>query len=107
MCLKFSKTVLCLGSENLLIGVFAGNAAPLPFRIKKAITTKFQLKAKDMDCGSNAVVSYSFQDDVDTFKIGSSDGKICLDQQLDHETKDVHNVIVLATDRGDDDTSHR
>ena len=62
----------------------------------------FQLKAKDMDCGSNAVVSYSFQDDVDAFKIGSGDGKICLDQQLDHETKDVHNVIVLATDRGEE-----
>ena len=60
----------------------------------------FQLKAKDMDCGSNAVVNYSFQDDVDTFKIGSGDGKICLVQDLDHEAKDVHNVIVLATDKG-------
>jgi hypothetical protein len=46
------------------------------------------------------VVSYSFQDDSDAFKIGTSDGKMCLAQQLDHEAKDVHNVIVLATDRG-------
>ena len=62
----------------------------------------FQLKAKDMDCGSNAVVRYSFQDEssVDAFKIGSNDGKMCLAQQLDHEAKDVHNVIVLATDKG-------
>jgi hypothetical protein len=26
---------------------------------------------------------------------------MCLAQQLDHEAKDVHNVIVLATDKGD------
>jgi hypothetical protein len=61
-----------------------------------------QLKAKDMDCGNNAIVHYSFQDEgSDTFKIGSNDGKMCLAQQLDHEAKDVHNVIVLATDKGD------
>jgi hypothetical protein len=56
-----------------------------------------------MDCGSNAVVQYSFQDEssVDSFKIGTNDGKMCLAQQLDHEAKDVHNVIVLATDKGD------
>jgi hypothetical protein len=55
-----------------------------------------------MDCGSNAVVQYSFQDEssVDSFKIGTNDGKMCLAQQLDHEAKDVHNVIVLATDKG-------
>ena len=55
-----------------------------------------------MDCGSNAIVNYSFQDESsgDTFNIGNKDGKMCLAQQLDHEAKDVHNVIVLATDKG-------
>ncbi len=61
------------------------------------------MKAKDVDCGSNAIVRYTFQDDVnDAFKIGSKDGKMCLTEKLDHETKDVHNVIVLATDKGKD-----
>jgi hypothetical protein len=59
-----------------------------------------------MDCGNNAIVHYSFQDEgSDTFKIGSNDGKMCLAQELDHEAKDVHNVIVLATDKGGLSTS--
>jgi len=54
-----------------------------------------------MDCGSNAVVHYTFQDDVgEAFKIGPKDGKMCLAETLDHESKDLHNVIVLATDKG-------
>ena len=85
-----------------LIWNFISNIIYKAFNLITMMFYNFQLKAKDMDCGSNAIVSYTFQDESssDTFNIGNKDGKMCLAQELDHEAKDVHNVIVLATDKG-------
>ncbi|XP_026678383.1 protein dachsous-like [Diaphorina citri] len=67
-------------------------------------TSIFQVFATDADAGSNGEVEYSInrrQSDKDgLFNIDSKSGLIFVNKALDFETKEVHELVVVAKDKG-------
>lgn len=67
-------------------------------------TSIIKVHATDADSGDNAVVEYTInrrQSDRDGFfDIDSSSGLIIVNKPLDFETKEVHELVVVAKDRG-------
>lgn len=69
-----------------------------------------QVSASDPDCGINAVVAYSFQEQKGTgspsslsplpFSVNGETGDICVTGILDYETRHVYEIPVVATDTG-------
>lgn len=68
-------------------------------------TSVIQVSAVDADAGSNGKVEYSInrrQSDKDSmFSIDSQTGLIAINKPLDFETKEVHELVVVARDHGD------
>ena len=73
--------------------VFVSENAP----IGKSIYT---LSATDKDSVSNSRIVYSLHNNTDAvyFSIGKSSGDIRLRRNLDRESRDVHNLFVIASD---------
>lgn len=67
-------------------------------------TSIIKVHATDADSGDNGVVEYTInhrQSDRDGFfDIDSSSGLIIVNKPLDFETKEVHELVVVAKDRG-------
>lgn len=67
-------------------------------------TSVLHVFATDTDAGENGEVEYSInrrQSDRDgMFKIDSKSGLIAVNRPLDFETKEVHELVVVAKDRG-------
>ena len=61
------------------------------------------ITATDADTGSNAALSYIIQsgNEDNMFSIEQTTGQILLHGQLDRETKDWHELVILATDTGE------
>ncbi|XP_041360351.1 cadherin-related tumor suppressor-like [Gigantopelta aegis] len=62
-----------------------------------------KVTATDADTGSNAALSYIIQggNEDNMFNIEQTTGQVLLQGQLDRETKDWYEVIILATDTGE------
>ncbi|XP_010288229.1 PREDICTED: protocadherin Fat 4-like, partial [Phaethon lepturus] len=59
------------------------------------------VSATDFDVGNNSVISYSFVNHSDDFRINNCTGEITLSSNLDHITADtVVTLIVIAADHG-------
>nr|CAD7256491.1 unnamed protein product [Timema shepardi]CAD7569152.1 unnamed protein product [Timema californicum] len=67
-------------------------------------TSVLRVHATDSDAGDNGEVEYSInrrQSDRDSmFRIDSETGLIAVNRPLDFETKDVHELVVVARDKG-------
>ncbi|XP_060532504.1 protein dachsous [Cylas formicarius] len=67
-------------------------------------TAVMQVSASDADIGDNSRVEYSInrrQSDKETmFKIDAATGTISVNKPLDFETKELHELVVVARDRG-------
>lgn len=67
-------------------------------------TTVLQVFAIDSDSGDNGQVEYSInrrQSDKDSmFKIDSTTGLIAVNKPLDFETKELHELVIVAKDHG-------
>ncbi|XP_075225232.1 protein dachsous-like [Lycorma delicatula] len=67
-------------------------------------TSVLQVFATDTDAGENGQIEYSInrrQSDRDgMFRIDASTGLIAVNKPLDFETKEVHELVVVAKDRG-------
>lgn len=67
-------------------------------------TTVLRVSATDADAGDNGQVEYSInrrQSDRDSmFRIDSSTGMIVVNKPLDFETKELHELVVVARDHG-------
>lgn len=67
-------------------------------------TSILQVRATDDDAGENGEVEYSInrrQSDRDNmFRIDSTTGMIVVNKPLDFETKELHELVVVAKDRG-------
>lgn len=67
-------------------------------------TTVLQVSATDNDAGENGQVEYSInrrQSDRDVmFKIDPSSGVISVNKPLDFETKELHELVIVARDHG-------
>lgn len=67
-------------------------------------TTVLQVSATDNDAGDNGQVEYSInrrQSDRDImFKIDSTTGVISVNKPLDFETKELHELVIVAKDHG-------
>lgn len=68
-------------------------------------TSILQVYATDVDDGDNGVVEYSIsrrQSDKDGyFAIDRNTGVISVNRPLDYETREVHELVVVAKDKGD------
>ncbi len=66
-------------------------------------TQVVKVSATDDDNGQNAEISYSITDgnEDECFIIDASTGQITLAKELDRETLDIYNLIVAATDGGE------
>lgn len=68
-------------------------------------TSIMQVYATDVDDGDNGAVEYSIsrrQSDKDGyFAIDRTTGVVSVNRPLDYETRDVHELVVVAKDRGD------
>ncbi|XP_063075464.1 protocadherin Fat 1a isoform X1 [Engraulis encrasicolus] len=70
-------------------------------------TSVIQVKATDLDSGSNGQVVYSLdptqesEDITELFAVNSETGWVTTLTELDRERKSKYNVAILATDRGD------
>lgn len=77
--------------------VSVSEAAPFGSLVLKVI-------AKDNDTGVNSVVRYSLDRNVgnasDYFHVDPEDGSIYLKRSLDHEVRDTHHLVVIASDTG-------
>ena len=58
------------------------------------------IETKDVDIGTNAIVTYAIQDGNNVFAINSTTGSVSLHSNLDAETATVHTIIVQARDGG-------
>ncbi|KAM6367546.1 protocadherin Fat 4-like [Alca torda] len=59
------------------------------------------VSATDLDVGNNSVISYSFMNRSDDFRVNNRTGEITLSSNLDHITTDtVVTLIVIAADHG-------
>lgn len=58
--------------------------------------------AKDDDIGLNKEITYSIKtgNEQGTFKLNKTSGLITLNQNIDHETKALYQLVVTATDHG-------
>ncbi|XP_055588867.1 protein dachsous-like [Uranotaenia lowii] len=67
-------------------------------------TTVLQVYATDQDAGDNGLVEYAInrrQSDKDQmFRIDANTGLISVNKPLDFETKELHELVVVAKDRG-------
>uniref|UniRef100_A0A4W3J9S8 FAT atypical cadherin 1b n=1 Tax=Callorhinchus milii TaxID=7868 RepID=A0A4W3J9S8_CALMI len=70
-------------------------------------TTVIQVKATDLDSGTNGLVTYSLAQSqeldhiLELFTINSETGWITSLKELDHEKINKYNVVVVASDRGE------
>ncbi|TRY88066.1 hypothetical protein DNTS_000045, partial [Danionella cerebrum] len=70
-------------------------------------TSVIQVKAVDLDSGTNGLVVYNLGPNQETtdiaelFAINSETGWITTLKELDRETRDKYTIAILATDRGD------
>ncbi|XP_072352995.1 protocadherin Fat 1a isoform X3 [Scyliorhinus torazame] len=70
-------------------------------------TTVIQIKATDLDSGTNGQVTYSlaqsqeFDHILELFTINSETGWITTLKELDHEQQRKYNIIVVASDHGE------
>ena len=68
-------------------------------------TSVLQVYAYDADSGSNGLVKYSInrrQSDKDQmFRIDSETGQISVNKPLDFESKELHELVVVAIDQGE------
>lgn len=68
-------------------------------------TSILQVYATDVDDGDNGLVEYSISrrqsDKEGYFAIDRHTGVISVNRPLDYETRDVHELVVVAKDRGD------
>lgn len=68
-------------------------------------TSVLQVYASDADAGDNGLVKYSInrrQSDKDQmFRIDAHTGLIVVNKPLDFETKELHELVVVATDQGE------
>ncbi|XP_063697447.1 protein dachsous [Culicoides brevitarsis] len=61
------------------------------------------VSATDSDCGVNAMVNYTIGDrfkKLNQFVIKADTGEICIENELDYETRSSYEFPVIATDRG-------
>lgn len=61
------------------------------------------VSATDSDCGINAMVNYTIGDrfkKLNQFVIKADTGEICIENELDYETRSSYEFPVIATDRG-------
>uniref|UniRef100_A0A336LSR0 CSON015170 protein n=1 Tax=Culicoides sonorensis TaxID=179676 RepID=A0A336LSR0_CULSO len=61
------------------------------------------VSATDSDCGVNALVNYTIGDrfkKLNQFVIKADTGEICIENELDYETRSSYEFPVIATDRG-------
>ncbi|XP_037803520.1 fat-like cadherin-related tumor suppressor homolog [Penaeus monodon] len=63
-------------------------------------TSVYELRAHDPDEGSNGVVTYSLATDTKDFRLDPVTGRLSVAWPLDHETHDVYELRVVATDGG-------
>lgn len=59
-----------------------------------------KVMAEDADLGINGEIYYSFMEDTEQFAVHPTSGVITLTRPLKYATKSLHELIVLATDRG-------
>ncbi|KAK7043292.1 hypothetical protein SK128_010818, partial [Halocaridina rubra] len=68
-------------------------------------TSVLQVLATDTDAGDNGKITYSINrrqsDRENMFQIDPKSGVISVNRPLDFETKDVHELVVVARDNGD------
>ncbi|XP_055386024.1 protein dachsous [Condylostylus longicornis] len=68
-------------------------------------TSVLQVYASDADTGENGLVEYSINrrqsDKVQMFRIDSTTGLISVNKPLDFETKELHELVVVAKDHGE------
>ena len=97
----FGSTTILLGSvmENIPLGTI------LQFRdaLNIADDNINAVRAIDEDIGTNGMIRYSISNDGDDvpFDVDQVTGIISVDGELDRETEDSYQFIVLATDLGD------
>jgi protocadherin-16/23 len=60
------------------------------------------MSAIDPDCGVNAIVNYTLGDSFGRpqFAVKPDTGELCISSPLDHETNSEFEFPVIATDRG-------
>ncbi|KAG0714708.1 Fat-like cadherin-related tumor suppressor [Chionoecetes opilio] len=63
-------------------------------------TSVYELRAHDPDEGINGVVTYSLVTDTKDFRLDPVTGRLSVSHPLDHETLDVYELRVAATDGG-------
>ncbi|KAK4320509.1 hypothetical protein Pmani_008636 [Petrolisthes manimaculis] len=63
-------------------------------------TSVYELRAHDPDEGSNGVVTYSLATDTKDFRLDPVNGRLSVAWPLDHESHDVYELRVVATDGG-------
>ncbi|KAK8732903.1 hypothetical protein OTU49_017456, partial [Cherax quadricarinatus] len=63
-------------------------------------TSVYELRAQDPDEGTNGVVTYSLATDTKDFRLDPVNGRLSVAWPLDHETHDVYELRVVATDGG-------
>lgn len=63
-------------------------------------TSVYELRAHDPDEGLNGVVTYSLATDTRDFRLDPVSGRLSVAWPLDHETHEVYELRVVATDGG-------
>ncbi|XP_041987836.1 protein dachsous [Aricia agestis] len=67
-------------------------------------TSVLKVFATDLDAGENGLIEYSINrrqsDKENMFKIDSETGEITVNKALDFETKELHELVVVARDKG-------
>lgn len=63
-------------------------------------TSVYELRAHDPDEGLHGVVTYSLATDTQDFRLDPVSGRLSVAAPLDHETHDVYELRVVATDGG-------
>ncbi|XP_021205801.2 protein dachsous isoform X1 [Bombyx mori] len=67
-------------------------------------TAVLKVSATDSDAGDNGLIEYSINrrqsDKENNFKIDPETGEITVNKALDFETKDLHELVVVARDKG-------
>ncbi|CAK1600650.1 unnamed protein product [Parnassius mnemosyne] len=67
-------------------------------------TTVLKVSATDSDAGENGLIEYSINrrqsDKENMFKIDPETGEITVNKALDFETKELHELVVVARDKG-------
>ena len=78
----------------------AFNEQPYSFRVDEGLIGEDvgQVQAEDQDLGDNAIVHYSIEEDQNLFKVDDLSGMIKTVTELDFEAKNVHYLVVKASD---------